>query len=456
MSLWGGRFEHGSNKLFKEINYSIDVDKRLAIEDLDGSIAYSYGLLDIKLISKAEQIEIERGLSNIKEEWESNKFELRPGDEDIHSANERRLIEIVGEAGKKIHTGRSRNDQVVTDMRLWMKKAIRELDSLLKSNISTFLKVAERDLDILMPGYTHLQRAQPIKWSLWVLQYSWYFLDDLERLKNIFNRVDRNPLGSGALSGHPYDVNRDLLKSKLGFSSNINNSLFAVSDREFVMEFLWAISLISLHLSRWAEDLIIYSSSEYNFVECDDEYSSGSSLMPQKKNPDALELIRGKSGRIFGILNGLFISIKGLPSTYNKDLQDDKKCMFDGYDVISLCLQVSNGIMNTLKINASKMRAAITPDMMATELADYLVRKGIPFRDTHHIAGKCVLLSESLNKPLNTLSLEELQTIDLRFEKDVESAFDVEAAIEKRSSTGGTSTSSINAQIAQIKAKVNV
>ena len=278
--MWGGRFSSKSNKLFEELNYSISVDKRLAQEDADGSIAYSFGLLESKLITQQEQSDINKGLLKIKQEWESGLFELKDNDEDIHSANERRLIEIVGDCGKKIHTGRSRNDQVVTDMRLWMKKACVDLQSMLKDNISTFLKIAERDIDIVMPGYTHLQRAQPIKWSHWILQYTWYFVDDLQRFDNILERVDRNPLGSGALSGHPYGINRQLLQSKLGFNSNIENSLFAVSDREFVLEFLWTISMISLHLSRWAEDLIIYSTSEFQFVKCSDAYSSGSSLMP--------------------------------------------------------------------------------------------------------------------------------------------------------------------------------
>eukprot|EP00834_Sanchytrium_tribonematis_P002927 NODE_101_length_19951_cov_0.932501.p4 type:complete len:460 gc:universal NODE_101_length_19951_cov_0.932501:16984-15605(-) len=452
--MWGGRFAEGSEKLFREINYSIQVDRRLAVEDLEGSIAYASSLKEANLISEIELTQLTEGLSMIKNEWTSKKFSIKPEDEDVHTANERRLIELIGDTGKKLHTGRSRNDQVVTDMRLWLKKAVVTVLEKLKKLVDSILLISKRDIEIIFPGYTHLQRAQPIRWSHWNLQFAWNLIDDIERFIQILRRIDRNPLGSGALSGNPFGIDREKLCSSLGFSSNLENSLFAVSDRDFILEFLWTSSLFSNHLSRWAEDLIIYSSSEFGFVKCSDKFSSGSSLMPQKKNPDALELLRGKSGKIFGLLTSLFISIKGLPSTYNKDLQDDKASLFETFDIMILCLEVADGVINTLKVFPEKMKLAITKDMFATELADYLVKKGVPFRESHHISGKCILFSESALKNLDDLTLKEFQNIDARIGADIFAIFNEVEAVESRNSIGGTSRSSVFAQIASIKSKL--
>ncbi|GAB1608162.1 argininosuccinate lyase-like [Argonauta hians] len=449
--LWGGRFRGKVDPIMAKFNASIGYDKRMWEEDIQGSMAYAKAIQRIGLISDKEAELIMEGLHKILIEWKDKKFEVCPTDEDIHTANERRLKELIGEVGGKLHTGRSRNDQVVTDMRLWMKKAIKQLRIYLKQLISVFLDRAEREIDVLMPGYTHMQRAQPIRWSQWLLSFTWMLQRDVERFLQLYKRVDKLPLGSGAIAGHPFGVDRDFLAKELGFSDITGNSCDAVSDRDFVIEFMFTSSLIATHLSRWAEDLILYSTKEFNFVSLSDAYSTGSSLMPQKKNADSLELIRGKTGRIFGYYSGFMMTMKGTPSTYNKDLQEDKEAVFEVHDTMSAILQVATGTLQTLTIKREKMEAALSPDMLATDLAYYLVRKGIPFREAHSMSGQCVAMAEEKEVLLSELTVADLKTISPSFDTDVQNVWDYKHSVEQYRSHGGTSKESVSWQIKQLR-----
>jgi argininosuccinate lyase len=451
--LWGGRFTGGLDPLMIEYNESIYFDRAIYAQDIRGSIAYARANTKIGILTQQEFAAIEKGFQQVGSEWESGKFEIKAGvDEDIHTANERRLGEIIGVGiAGKLHTGRSRNDQVATGMRLWLRDQLRSIEGHLISLLKVTTSRAEQEISALMPGYTHLQRAQPIRWSHWLLSYASLFTSDLERLQEVIKRVNRSPLGSGALVGNPFGIDRLAMAEELGFEGIINNSMAAVGDRDFVVETLQWASMLMTHISRWAEDLIIYSTAEFSFVRLADAYSTGSSLMPQKKNPDSLELLRGKSGRVFGYMTGLMMSVKGLPSTYNKDLQESFEPMLQGVKTTADSIQIATGVLSTLTINPEKMRAALTPDMLATDLADYLVRKGVPFRETHHISGRVVALAEKEGKPMDQLGLRALQSVDLRFEKDVMQAFDFEASVEKRTVLGGTSKASVLEQIERIK-----
>lgn len=386
------------------------------------------------------------------DEWQGNKFEIKPGDEDIHTANERRLGEIIGPLAGKLHTGRSRNDQVATDMRLWLRDEASAILAHLKELISVTVARAEKEIDVLLPGYTHLQRAQPIRWAHFLLSYAWLWHADAERLEQLIERLNVLPLGSGALAGHAFNIDREFLAKELGFRGIINNSLYAVSDRDFVAEFLFWASLTMVHISRIAEDLIIYSSSEFGFVKLADAYSTGSSLMPQKKNPDSLELLRGKSGRVFGGMSGFMMSYKGIPSTYNKDLQEDKEPMFDAADTLSGSLQITTGVLSTMQIFPERMRGALSADMLATDLAEYLVRKGVPFRETHHISGAAVKMAEDRGTSLDTLTVEDLKTLHPSFADDVANVWSYETSIDNRTATGGTSKPAVLDQINKLQA----
>jgi len=326
---------------------------------------------------------------------------------------------------------------------------------MLEGYLIDFLKViaarAEADIEHVMPGYTHLQRAQPIRWSHWMLMYGAFFSSDLQRLRELKARVNKSPLGCGALAGNPFNIDREAIAKELGFDGLIMNSMAGVADRDFVVEFMQWGSMLMMHFSRWAEDLIIYSSGEFSFVKLADAYSTGSSLMPQKKNPDSLELIRGKAGRAFGQMTGLMMSVKGIPSTYNKDLQESVEPMLDHVKTIGDSTQIATGVLSTLAIQPDNMLKSLTPDMLATDLADYLVRKGVPFRETHHISGQCVALAEKENTPMDQLSFEQLQAVDARFEKDVLGVFDYQKSVEMRSAKGGTSKSAVLEQIEAIK-----
>lgn len=450
--LWGGRFTGATDPLMTTYNESLSYDKRMYRADIMGSITYSRALLKVGIVSKHEQAELERGLGLVLEEWTAGTFVEREGDEDIHTANERRLGEIIGAAiAGKLHTGRSRNDQVATDMRLYLREEIDRIGETLRDFLRVLANRAEVELAVLMPGYTHLQRAQPIRWSHFLMSHATNFEGDLQRLTQIRARVNRSPLGSGALAGNPFDVDRQFIADDLGFESCMENSLSAVSDRDFVAEFLMWSTLLGSHVSKFAEDLIIYSTAEFGFVRLSDAYSTGSSLMPQKKNPDSLELLRGKSGRVFGQMAGFLMSLKGVPSTYNKDLQEDKEPLFDCIRTVSDSLGIFTGVVSTLTIDADRMRAALDDGMLATDLADYLVRKGVPFRKTHHISGECVKLAEDTGRSMSRLTLEELRAIDAGFEADIMDVWDFEASVEKRTTLGGTSRARVQEQINSLR-----
>ncbi|KAJ1309833.1 hypothetical protein OPQ81_006598 [Rhizoctonia solani] len=449
--LWGGRFTGTTDPLMWEFNQSLKYDKRMRAADIRGSVAYTKALRLQGVYTETEEAIIIKGLQEVDQEWESGTFEIKPSDEDIHTANERRLSEIVGSVGGKLHTGRSRNDQCATDLRLWLLDEIKDIESALKALIRVMVERADNEKDILMPGYTHLQRGQPIRWSHLLLSHAFSFSSDLQRLRELVPRVSILPLGSGALAGNPFGVDREFLAKELGFQSIAENSLWGVSDRDYIVEFMMWASLTMTHASRIAEDLIIYSTAEFGFIQLSDAYSTGSSMMPQKKNPDSLELLRGKSGRIFGNMAGFLMTLKGLPSTYNKDLQEDKEPLFDSVDNISASLRIAEGVIATLNVNAEKMRAALTMDMLATDLADYLVRKGMPFRETHHISGRAVALAESLGVQLSDLTLEQYKKLSPKFEEDVTSVFDFERSVEQRNAIGGTSRQTVDRQIAVLR-----
>ncbi|TKA67952.1 putative argininosuccinate lyase [Cryomyces minteri] len=451
--LWGGRFTGGLDPLMVAYNESIYYDRAFYAEDIRGSIAWARANKNSGLLTEDEFSAIEKGFTQVHQEWQSNTFDIKPGvDEDIHTANERRLGEIIGTGiAGKLHTGRSRNEQVATDMRLWLREQLKQIEGYLVDLLKVVAARAEQDIEHVMPGYTHLQKAQPIRWSHWMLSYGLAFATDLQRLREVVKRVNRSPLGCGALAGNPFNIDRDAMAKELGFEELIYNSMAGVADRDFVVETMQWGSMLMLHMSRWAEDLIVYSSGEFCFVKLADAYSTGSSLMPQKKNPDSLELLREKSGRAFGQMAGLMMTIKGIPSTYNKDLQESVEPLLDHVKTVGDSIQIATGVLSTLVIQPQRMLAALTPDMLATDLADYLVRKGVPFRETHHISGRVVALAENEGTPMDKLTFEQLQGIDKRFEKDIEETFDYRKSVEMRSAKGGTSKSSVEEQIRVLK-----
>ena len=436
-------------------NESLSYDKRMYSCDVQGSITYARALQKVGIVTADELAELERGLQLVLEEWQQGKFVECEGDEDIHTANERRLGEIIGtHIAGKLHTGRSRNDQVATDMRLYVRGEIDAISASLRELVGVLCGRARQELDVILPGYTHLQRAQPIRWSHFLCSYATQFATDLERLAEIRRRVNKSPLGAGALAGNPFAVDRDFIAADLGFDGCVENSLTAVSDRDFVLELLMWSSLLTSHISRLAEDLIVYSTAEFGFVKLSDAYSTGSSLMPQKKNPDSLELLRGKSGRVFGQMAGFAMTLKGVPSTYNKDLQEDKEPLFDCIRTVQDSLGILTGVISTARIYPDKMRASLDEFMLATDLADYLVRKGVPFRTTHHISGQCVRLAEESDRKLSELSLDELKEIHPQFEADIAQVWDYEASVEKRASRGGTSRAMVQQQIDLLEARI--
>ena len=451
--LWGGRFTGGPDPIMVQYNESIHFDRAFYSQDIRGSIAYARANTKTGILTQKEFSEIERGFKQVLKEWQDGTFEIKPGvDEDIHTANERRLSEIIGkDIAGKLHTGRSRNDQVATDMRLWLREQLEKVEGYLIDYLKVIAARSEKEIEHVMPGYTHLQRAQPIRWSHWMLMYGSFFASDLQRLREVKARVNKSPLGCGALAGNPFNIDRDAMAKELGFGSLIMNSMAGVADRDFVVDTMQWGSMLMMHLSRWAEDLIIYSSGEFSFIKIADAYSTGSSLMPQKKNPDSLELLRGKAGRAFGQMTGLTMSIKGIPSTYNKDLQESVEPLLDHVKTVSDSLQIATGVLSTLTIQSDNMLKALTPDMLATDLADYLVRKGVPFRETHQISGQVVALAEKEGRPMDQLSFEQLQGVEKRFEKDIMSVFDYQKSVEMRSAKGGTSRSAVMEQIEAVK-----
>ncbi|KAI0025176.1 argininosuccinate lyase [Xylariomycetidae sp. FL0641] len=447
--LWGGRFTGGLDPLMVAYNESIHFDKALYKQDILGSIAFARANTKGGILTEEEFAQIEKGLRAVLAEWEAGTFAIVAGvDEDIHTANERRLGELIGkDVAGKLHTGRSRNEQVACDMRMWLRDQLRLLDAHLVAFLRVAADRAAREVDHVMPGYTHLQRAQPIRWSHWVLSYGLAFAADLERLREVVPRVNRSPLGCGALAGNPFGIDREMMAAELGFEGLLWNSMGGVADRDFVAETLQWASMLMQHVSRWAEDLIVYSTAEFGFVRLADAYSTGSSLMPQKKNPDSLELLRGKAGRVFGQMAGFLATLKGLPSTYNKDLQESWEVMLDSVKTVGDSLQIATGVLATLEIQPARMRAALDPFMLATDVADYLVRKGVPFRETHHISGRVVALAEQTATPMNRLSYDQLRGVDPRFGPDIADYFDYERSVEMRSAKGGTSKDSVLEQI---------
>ncbi len=446
MTLWGGRFSTKLNEQAWDLNSSLPVDQRMAIQDVDGSLAWANALHNANILSDEEHASISLGLDTVKGEFASGQFSFAPSDEDIHTAVERRLTELIGVTAGKLHTGRSRNDQVATDFRLWMLQAIPQLDSAFCILQSALLEQAELAGETLMPGYTHMQRAQPILLSHWWLSHFHPLQRDRERLADLVKRVSILPLGSGALSGTPVPVDRAALAESLGFAVASPNSLDAVSDRDFAAEFLFCATMTGIHLSKLSEQIVLYTSAEFGFFELSDALSTGSSLMPQKKNPDVFELTRGKAGTLIGMLTGLLATLKGLPSTYDKDLQEDKAPVFAATDTLLAILPVIAGALRTITPKPERMRNAIDSFMMATDLADYLVDKGIPFRETHSIAGKAVRLAGEKNVGLEQMPLEAYQALCPAFEADVYQVFDPMKSVEKRNAIGGTSPQSVEMQ----------
>jgi argininosuccinate lyase len=453
MALWGGRFTQLPNQYFKKFNNSLDVDYRLVKEDILGSVAWSKSLMMVNVLTSEEQEILENALMLLLQEIKDNPKKMLSSDaEDIHSWVELELVHKVGSLGKKLHTGRSRNDQVSTDLKLWCKSQV----NILLNNIHILeielLRLAESTQNIIMPGYTHLQRAQPITFAYWCLAYIEMFKRDQSRLKDAFKRIDVSPLGSGALSGTSWDIDREKLAHSLGFASATNNSLDSVSDRDYVIELLSIASISMLHLSRFSEDLIFFNSGEVNFIELSDNVTSGSSIMPQKKNPDALELIRGKSGRVYGYLIGILVLLKGLPLAYNKDMQEDKKGLFDGLDTWNSCLHMAVLVLKGIKINQSICREAAEKGYSnATELADYLVKKGIPFRDAHYIVGRIVLEAMTKNLSLDQLDMEIFKKYSSAISSDVYNILDLQSTINKRNSKGGVSKEQVSNVIVELK-----
>lgn len=434
----------------EKFNESLSFDKRMWSQDIRGSIAYAKANIKTGILTQAEADQIIEGLEKVHQEWANDSFVIKPGDEDIHTANERRLTEIIGPLGGKLHTGRSRNDQVATDTRLWTVDAERDILKDLKELLIVGAQVALEHMDILMAGYTHLQPAQPIRYSHWLCSHLAPLVRDAQRLQEIIPRANQCPLGSGALAGNAFGVDREFLARELGFDGVTSNSLDSVCDRDFVVEFLFWSTMLHSHLSQFAEDVII--TNLLRGVEISDAYATGSSLMPQKKNPDALELLRGKAGVALGRAVGLTATLKGLPRAYNKDLQEDKVPLFQAVDTVKDCIAIATGVIATMKPNPDMLVKALCPEMLATDLADYLVRKGVPFRETHHISGACVRLAEEQKISLDSLTLEQLQGIDARFEEDVMKVWDYEMSVERKSSIGGTGKDSVIKQIDDIMA----
>jgi argininosuccinate lyase len=389
-SLWGGRFSGKLDEGAFLLNTSLPFDKRLAMQDVKGSVAWAEALAKAGVLTKEESSRIISGLEAVEAEFESGSFAFAESDEDIHTAVERRLGELIGPLAGKLHTGRSRNDQVATDFRLWMLQAIPELDSAIRALQSVLIALAEKHLATLMPGYTHLQRAQPVTLAHWLLSHFWALQRDRERLADLRKRVAVLPLGCGALAGTAFPVDRAALAQALGFDAPAPNSLDAVSDRDFAAEYLFCAAMTGVHMSKLAENVILFTTAEFGFFELSDAFSTGSSLMPQKKNPDMFELARGKAGTLIGLLTGLLSTLKGLPSTYDKDLQEDKLPVFQATDTLLAILPVLAAAFETMTVREKRMLAAIDASMLATDLADYLARKGVPFREAHGMAGKAV------------------------------------------------------------------
>ena len=435
--LWGGRFTRETDKLVYNFNASIGFDKKFYKQDIEGSIAHVIMLEKQGILSKKEKDEIVKGLTGIRQDVENGILQITEEYEDIHSFVEANLIERIGEAGKKLHTGRSRNDQVALDMRLYTRTEVLAVDELLKELLETLLHMMEENTETYMPGFTHLQKAQPVTLAHHIGAYFEMFKRDRLRMRDIYGRMNYCPLGAGALAGTTYPLDRYYTASLLGFEAPTLNSMDSVSDRDYLIEFLSALSTIMMHLSRFCEEIIIWNSNEYRFVEIDDSYATGSSIMPQKKNPDIAELIRGKTGRVYGALTAILTTMKGLPLAYNKDMQEDKELTVDAIDTVKGCLALFEGMVRTMKFNQPVMeKSAMMGFTNATDAADYLVGKGVAFRDAHSIIGKLVLYCIDKKCSIDELSIEELKTISPVFEEDVYDKISLKTCVEKRLTFG--------------------
>lgn len=447
-NLWGGRFSGKADPGFAEFNNSFRFDRRLFEVDVRASIAYCAALERAGVLTQTEASEIRKGLEAVHAEGVS----VESAAEDVHSFVEARLVELVGDVGRKLHTGRSRNDQVATDFKIWMREALYDLNGLVREVQSALVAFGESNSDVVVPGYTHLQRAQPVLLAHWCLAYFEMLARDRERLAETRRRVNVLPLGSAALAGTSFPIDRESLATALGFESIARNSLDAVSDRDFCVEFLSDCSLVMVHLSRLAEDIILYATSEFGFFALGDAIATGSSLMPQKKNPDSMELVRGKAGRVFGDLMGTLTMLKGLPLAYNKDMQEDKEAVFDAFDTVSSCLQVTSTVMRNITVNEERTQPAASSGYMnATELADYLVRKGMPFRNAHEVVGKIVMHAIELGRELDQLSVAELREFSTLFAEDVHIALSLEQTLKSKSRVGGTSPELVKVTMAQAR-----
>jgi argininosuccinate lyase len=438
-NLWGGRFTGDADPSFAKFNNSFAFDRQLFEVDVRASVAHCNGLVDAGVLSAEEACKIKGALQTILGQGLSGSSSDQLDSEDIHSFVEARLVELIGDTGRKLHTGRSRNDQVATDLRLWLREAIDHFASRLHSAQEALLDLADKKHEAVLPGYTHLQRAQPILFAHWCLAYFEMLARDRERLAETRKRVNVLPLGSGALAGASFPIDREAVARELGFAAVSRNSLDAVSDRDFCVEFVSTCSLIMVHLSRLAEEVVLYSTSEFGFFELTDAVATGSSLMPQKKNPDSMELVRGKAGRVFGHLVSLLTMLKGLPLAYNKDMQEDKEAVFDAFDTTGACLEAATLVLQNIEVKEERMREAASKGMMnATELADYLVRKGVPFREAHETVGRVVIKAMERGVELNGLLLDELRSFSSRIEDDVFDCLTLEQTLATKSQTGGT------------------
>jgi argininosuccinate lyase len=450
--LWGGRFSGGSSDITERISKSIHFDSRLYRQDIRGSIAHAKMLHSMEILDAKELNDIITGLKKIESEIEAGTFEFLSSREDIHMNIEAALTERIGDAGKKLHTGRSRNDQVALDVRMYIIDESEQILFFINRLIALLIGTAEKNIEVIMPGYTHMQVAQPVRFSHHMLVYAWQLLRDRKRLENSIDACKSLPLGCGALAGVNYKNDRDFLKSELGFNEVIMNSMDAVSDRDFALDFLYFASVLGMHLSRFCEELILWSTSEFNFIRLSDSVTTGSSIMPQKRNPDVAELIRGKSGRVYGNLFSLLTILKGLPMTYNRDMQEDKEPLFDSIDTVKLSLEGMIEMISGLEVRHERMREAVYSNFStATDLADYLVRKGLPFRECHEISGSIVRYCETGNKDFFKLSLDELKEFSPVFDEEVIQILDPAGAAERKLSAGSTSKSEILKQVEILK-----
>lgn len=448
MKLWGGRFTKETNKLVENFNESLSFDHRFYKQDIRGSIAHVKMLAKQNILTDNERDKIIEGLKSIEADIDSGKLKFDDGSEDIHSFVEAHLIERIGDTGKKLHTGRSRNDQVALDMKLYVRDEIDELKDLLYELLSEVLRIMEENTTTYMPGFTHLQKAQPTTLAHHFGAYFEMFIRDFDRLRSTRKRMNLSPLGSGAFAGTTYDLDRDYVASILDFYTATRNSMDSVSDRDYLLELLSDLAIMSMHLSRLSEEIIIWNTDEYRFVEMDDTYSTGSSIMPQKKNPDIAELIRGKSGRVYGSLISLLTTMKGLPLAYNKDMQEDKEMSFDAIDTVKSLIKLMSGMLSSMKFNHEKMaKSARGGFTNATDAADYLVKKNVAFRDAHEIVGRLVLYGIENNKALDDFTLEEFKNISEVFDNDIYDAISLKTCVEKRNTKGAPGLKAINDEI---------